>query len=171
METRFQSPTHLGSQFDCRSWFQPQQSTLISPVWCLVPTGWRCVSNNKLVLESVRFRQRNLWHGWSLVRTRKGREKSLANDITGAADVIDDVINKVTGLRGRWVRSNRTTLESNSVSLNDTLANLNEAQSSIRDADFAERIGNLPELRFWSNRYFGSGIANQSSQSVLSLLR
>jgi flagellin len=102
----------------------------------------------------------------------KGREKSLANDITGAADVIDEVINKVTGLRGRLGAFQRTTLESNSVSLNDTLANLNEAQSSIRDADFAKESANLTRAQILVQSGTSVlGIANQSSQSVLSLLR
>ncbi len=102
----------------------------------------------------------------------KGREKSLAKDITGAADVIDEVINKVTGLRGRLGAFQRTTLESNSVSLNDTLANLNEAQSSIRDADFAKESANLTRAQILVQSGTSVlGIANQSSQSVLSLLR
>jgi len=102
----------------------------------------------------------------------KGKSKSLSNDISGAASVIDEVINKVTGLRGRLGAFQRTTLESNSVSLNDTLANLNEAQSSIRDADFAKESANLTRAQILVQSGTSVlGIANQSSQSVLSLLR
>ncbi len=72
-----------------------------------------------------------------------GQSKSLTSDVTGAAKVIDEVINKVTTLRGRLGAFQRTTLESNSVSLSETLNNLNEAQSSIRDADFAKESANL----------------------------
>ncbi len=46
-----------------------------------------------------------------------GQAKSLTNDVTGAAKVIDEVINKVTTLRGRLGAFQSTTLESNSVSL------------------------------------------------------
>ncbi len=107
-----------------------------------------------------------------LFELQGGRAKSLVNDITGAANVIDEVINKVTGLRGRLGAFQRTTLESNTVSLNDTLTNLNEAQSSIRDADFAKESANLTRAQILVQSGTSVlGIANQSSQSVLSLLR
>lgn len=101
-----------------------------------------------------------------------GQAKSLKKDIGGAANVIDEVINKVTGLRGRLGAFQRTTLESNTVSLNDTLSNLNEAQSTIRDADFAKESANLTRAQILVQSGTSVlGIANQSSQSVLSLLR
>jgi flagellin len=102
----------------------------------------------------------------------KGQAKSLTNDITGAANVIDEVINQVTGLRGRLGAFQRTTLESNLTSLNDTLTNLNEAQSSIRDADFARESANLTRAQILVQSGTSVlGIANQSSQNVLALLR
>ena len=107
-----------------------------------------------------------------LFELQGGRAKSLTKDITGAANVIDEVINKVTGIRGRLGAFQRTTLESNSVSLTDTLTNLSEAQSSIRDADFAKESANLTRAQILVQSGTSVlGIANQSSQSVLSLLR
>lgn len=101
-----------------------------------------------------------------------GNAKSLANDASGAARVVDQVIEKVTGLRGRLGAFQRTTLDSNSISLNDSLLNLNEAQSSIRDADFAKESANLTRAQILVQSGTSVlGIANQSSQSVLSLLR
>ena len=101
-----------------------------------------------------------------------GESKSLATDANGAAKIIGDVIEKVTSLRGRLGAFQRTTLDSNTVSLNDTLANLNEAQSSIRDADFAKESANLTRAQILVQSGTSVlGIANQSSQSVLSLLR
>ncbi len=101
-----------------------------------------------------------------------GESKSLATDANGAAKIINDVIEKVTSLRGRLGAFQRTTLDSNTVSLNDTLANLNEAQSSIRDADFAKESANLTRAQILVQSGTSVlGIANQSSQSVLSLLR
>lgn len=101
-----------------------------------------------------------------------GNSKSLANDAAGAARVVDQVIEKVTGLRGRLGAFQRTTLDSNSISLNDSLLNLNEAQSSIRDADFAKESANLTRAQILVQSGTSVlGIANQSSQSVLSLLR
>lgn len=101
-----------------------------------------------------------------------GQSKSLTSDVTGAAKVIDEVINKVTTLRGRLGAFQRTTLESNSVSLSETLNNLNEAQSSIRDADFAKESANLTRAQILVQ----SGtqvlqLANSAPQNVLSLLR
>jgi len=101
-----------------------------------------------------------------------GSAKSLAKDASGAARVVDQVIEKVTGLRGRLGAFQRTTLDSNSISLNDSLLNLNEAQSSIRDADFAKESANLTRAQILVQSGTSVlGIANQSSQSVLSLLR
>ena len=101
-----------------------------------------------------------------------GQSKSLTTDVTGAAKVIDEVINKVTTLRGRLGAFQRTTLESNSASLSETLNNLNEAQSTIRDADFAKESANLTRAQILVQ----SGtqvlqLANSAPQNVLSLLR
>lgn len=101
-----------------------------------------------------------------------GQAKSLTTDVTGAAQVIDEVINKVTTLRGRLGAFQRTTLESNSASLSETLNNLNEAQSTIRDADFAKESANLTRAQILVQ----SGtqvlqLANSAPQNVLSLLR
>jgi flagellin len=98
--------------------------------------------------------------------------RSLTKDVTTASAIVDEVINKVTTLRGRLGAFQRTALDSNVVSLNDTLANLNDAQSSIRDADFAKESANLTRAQILVQSGTSVlGIANQSSQSVLSLLR
>lgn len=101
-----------------------------------------------------------------------GQDRSLTNDINGAAQIIDDVIDKVTGLRGRLGAFQSTTLDSNLVSLNETLANLQEAESSIRDADFAQESANLTRAQILVQS--GTNVlalANQNPQNVLSLLR
>ncbi len=101
-----------------------------------------------------------------------GQAKSLTNDVGGAADVIDEVINKVTSLRGRLGAFQSTTLESNLVSLNETTANLQEAESSIRDADFAAESANLTRAQILVQS--GTNVlalANQNPQNVLTLLR
>ena len=97
---------------------------------------------------------------------------SLTKDVTRAGAIVDQVISKVTTLRGRLGAFQRTALDSNVASLNDTLANLNEAQSSIRDADFAKESANLTRAQILVQSGTSVlGIANQSSQNVLSLLR
>ena len=100
-----------------------------------------------------------------------GQAKSLTNDVNGAASVIDEVIDKVTSLRGRLGAFQATSLESNLVSLNETLANLEEAESSIRDADFAQESANLTRAQILVQS--GTNVlslANQNPQNVLSLL-
>lgn len=101
-----------------------------------------------------------------------GQSKSLANDIQGASNVIDDVIAKVTALRGRLGAFQATTLDSNLVSLNETSANLQEAESSIRDADFAQESARLTRAQILVQS--GTNVlalANQNPQNVLALLR
>ncbi len=101
-----------------------------------------------------------------------GEAFSLKNDAGSAAKVINEVIEKVSSLRGRLGAFQRTTLESNSISLSDTLSNLTEAQSSIRDADFAKETANLTRAQILVQSGTAVlGIANQSAQSVLGLLR
>ncbi|MFN7889483.1 MAG: flagellin [Pirellula sp.] len=107
-----------------------------------------------------------------LLELASSGNSSLTKDVTRASAIVDQVINKVTTLRGRLGAFQRTALESNVVSLNDTLANLNEAQSSIRDADFAKESANLTRAQILVQSGTSVlGIANQSAQSVLSLLR
>ena len=100
-----------------------------------------------------------------------GQSKSLTNDIGGAAQVIDQVIDEVTGLRGRLGAFQATTLDSNLVSLKETQANLLQAESSIRDADFAQESANLTRAQILVQS--GTNVlslANQNPQNVLALL-
>ena len=101
-----------------------------------------------------------------------GQAKSLTNDVSGAAEIINEVIGKVTATRGRLGAFQSTTLESNLVSLNETTANLQEAESFIRDADFAKESANLTRAQILVQS--GTNVlalANQNPQNVLALLR
>jgi flagellin len=101
-----------------------------------------------------------------------GQSKALATDISAAGSVIDEVIGKITNLRGRLGAFQATTLESNLVSLNETVGNLTEAESSIRDADFAAESARLTRAQILVQSGTSVlGIANQNPQNVLSLLR
>ena len=101
-----------------------------------------------------------------------GQARSLENDVAGASVIIEDVIAKVTGLRGRLGAFQSTTLDSNMISLNETLANLQEAESSIRDADFAQESANLTRAQILVQSVTNVlALANQNPQNVLSLLR
>ncbi|MCC9658400.1 flagellin N-terminal helical domain-containing protein [Rhodopirellula halodulae] len=100
-----------------------------------------------------------------------GQAKSLENDPRGAIEVIDEVIGKVVGMRGRLGSFQSTTLESSLISLNETKANLQEAESSIRDADFAQESANLTRAQILVQS--GTNVlslANQNPRNVLSLL-
>jgi flagellin len=101
-----------------------------------------------------------------------GQSKALATDANGAAKVIDEVTTKVNSLRGRLGAFQATTLESNLVSLGETVNNLTEAESSIRDADFAQETARLTRAQILIQSGTAVlGIANQSPQNVLGLLR
>lgn len=107
-----------------------------------------------------------------LYELASGGDKSLVNDATGAAAVVDEVINKVASLRGRLGAFQRTTLETNIASLNDTLSNLVEAESTIRDADFAKETAALTRAQILVQSGTSVlAIANQNPQNVLALLR
>ncbi|MEC7979068.1 MAG: flagellin [Planctomycetota bacterium] len=107
-----------------------------------------------------------------LYELRSGSTNNLSDNVRGAAQLIDEVVTKVAELRGRLGAFQRTTLDSNTVSLSDYLTNLTEAESSIRDADFAKESAALTRAQVLVQ----SGtqvlaIANQSPQNVLALLQ
>ncbi len=88
------------------------------------------------------------------------------------AEIVEEAIDQVTGLRGRLGAFQRTTLETNKNALNDTLINLTEAESSIRDADFAAESAALTRAQILVQSGTNVlSIANQNPQNVLALLR
>ncbi|MEC8508143.1 MAG: flagellin, partial [Planctomycetota bacterium] len=107
-----------------------------------------------------------------LYELRSGSTNNLSDNVRGAAQIIDEVVTKVAELRGRLGAFQRTTLDSNTVSLSDYLTNLTEAESSIRDADFAKESAALTraQVLVQSGTQVLS-IANQSPQNVLALLQ
>jgi flagellin len=107
-----------------------------------------------------------------LYQLAKGETGSLGTDPNLASKIIDEAITQVTSLRGRLGAFQATTLESNLASLNETVANLTEAESSIRDADFAQESARLTRAQILiQSGTTVLGIANQSPQNVLGLLR
>jgi flagellin len=107
-----------------------------------------------------------------LYELRAGNGKDLTVDPTNAAKIVDEVITKVVELRGRLGAFQKTTIDSNIVSLSDLLNNLTEAESSIRDADFAQESAMLTRAQVLVQSGTSVlGIANQNPQNVLSLLR
>jgi flagellin len=108
----------------------------------------------------------------NLYELRSGEAKNLSTDTKGAAKIVDEVITSVTGLRGRLGAFQRTTLETNVITLNDTLSNLVDAESAIRDADFAVESARLTRAQILVQAGTSVlAIANQNPQNVLALLR
>ncbi len=139
----------------------------------LFQLGGDVVANQQLrmAIQSMSTSRLGGTHGM-LYEVGSGQTKSLLGDIHGASQVINEVINKVTILRGRLGAFQATTLESNEIALNDTVTNLTEAESSIRDADFAQETANLTraQILVQSNSQVLS-IANQNPENVLRLLQ
>jgi flagellin len=107
-----------------------------------------------------------------LYELRAGNAKDLVTDPTNGAKIVDEVITKVAELRGRLGAFQKTTIDSNIVSLSDLLNNLTEAESSIRDADFAQESAMLTRAQVLVQSGTSVlGITNQNPQNVLSLLR
>lgn len=108
----------------------------------------------------------------TLFELRSGGSKTLALSPTGAAKVVDEVITKVTQLRGRLGAFQKTTLETSIFTLNDTLEALTDAEASIRDADFAAESARLTRAQILVQSGTSVlAIANQNPQNVLALLR
>ncbi len=107
-----------------------------------------------------------------LFQLRSGGPYDVKTDPLGASQIVEEVINQVTTLRGRLGAFQRTTLESNINTLNDTLESLTDAESSIRDADFAAESASLTRAQILVQSGVSVlSIANSTPQNVLALLR
>ncbi len=101
-----------------------------------------------------------------------GESAALDTDTTLAGQIVDEVISKVTTLRGRLGAFQKTTVETNIASLSDTLENLLDAESQIRDADFAAETAELTRAQILVQSGTSVlAIANSSPQNILTLLR
>lgn len=106
-----------------------------------------------------------------LYELRSGQSSSLRNDVTNAANIVDQTITKVALLRGRLGAFQRTTLQSNITALQDTLANITDAESQVRDADFAKESANLTRSQILvQSTSQVLALSNQNPQNVLALL-
>ena len=101
-----------------------------------------------------------------------GQSAALNTDATTASKIVDEVLTKVTSLRGRLGAFQKTMLDININSLNDTLESLTDAESSIRDADFAAESAALTRAQILVQSGTSVlAIANSNPQNVLALLR
>ncbi|OYW20899.1 MAG: hypothetical protein B7Z55_06535 [Planctomycetales bacterium 12-60-4] len=107
-----------------------------------------------------------------------GNGKSLRDVANGNAaasdlvDIIEEALNRVSTLRGRLGAVQKNVIETNITTLGVALENISEARSQIVDTDFAEETAQLQKAQILSQAGLSVvGIANQSPQQVLSLLR
>lgn len=139
----------------------------------LFQLGPEVVSNQQARLGIPSFNTAQLrGESGRLYQIGSGRAAALATDPTTAAKVVDEVINKVTSLRGRLGAFQKTTIEPNIASLTDTMETLTEAESFIRDADFAAETAALTRAQILVQSGVSvTAIANSNPQNVLALLR
>jgi flagellin len=125
----------------------------------------------RLGIESINAAQLRGATG-RLYELGSGRDAALATSPSRAAQIVDEVITKVTSLRGRLGAFQKTTLDPNAASLTETLQTLTETESSIRDADFAAETAALTRAQILVQSGTSVlAIANSNPQNVLALLR
>jgi flagellin len=91
---------------------------------------------------------------------------------TTALSVLDKAIEEVSQMRGKIGSFQRNVLESNNRTLTSMKENLVNSESSIRDLDVASEMTNFTKLQVMQQAGMAMlGQANQSSQTVLSLLK
>ena len=89
-----------------------------------------------------------------------------------AAKIVDEAVRQLSILRGRLGAFEKNTLDTNIRQLQIATENLTAAESSIRDLDFAQETANLTRAQIMVSAGTSVlAIANQTPQSVLSLLR
>jgi flagellin len=91
---------------------------------------------------------------------------------TDALEIVDDVVNQISTLRGELGSFQANTLESNLAALRVTAENLIAAESVIRDTDFWVEVANFTKQQIL--RQAGGTVltnAAQAPQLVLQLLR
>lgn len=135
--------------------------------------GPEVVSNQqaRLGISSINTTQMGGEAG-KMFQLRTGGSADLTTNATLAFRIVEDSIVEVTELRGRLGAFQRTTIETNINALSDTLEALTNAESDIRDADFAEESAALTRAQILVQSGVSVlGIANQTPQNVLSLIR
>ena len=85
--------------------------------------------------------------------------------------IIDEALDRLTGLRGRLGSIQKNVIETNISTLGIALENISEARSQIVDTDFASETAALTKAQILSQSTLSVlAIANQNPSQVLSLL-
>ncbi len=100
-----------------------------------------------------------------------GVSSLISGNFESASEILDAAIDQVTNLRGRLGAFERNTLNTTMRSTQVTLENLTASESVIRDTDFATETAELTRAQILQQAGTSTlALANQSAQSVLSLL-
>jgi flagellin len=104
--------------------------------------------------------------------TAGGDNSLVSGNAQQASKIIDEAIDQVSSLRGRLGAFEKNTLQTSIRSSQIALENLTASESQIRDADFAEETAKLSRTQVLQQAGTSTlGLANNRSQSVLSLLQ
>lgn len=108
----------------------------------------------------------------SSLRDLKGDGLSNDNNTQNALEVVDQAITDISNTRGRLGAFQNQTLNATQNVLRTELERLTEAESITRDTDFATEISKFTNEQIRSQAATSMlGLANQQSQSILSLLQ
>ena len=100
-----------------------------------------------------------------------GSQVLSGNDLSKAAEIVDQAISQIATLRGQLGALLKNVLESNIASQQTALQQVTSAQSNIQDADFAQETANLTRAQVLVQAGTSVlSIANQAPQAMLALL-
>jgi flagellin len=132
--------------------------------------GFQANSTANLALRNMGAAQ--LGSGVAAGVTVNNLDITTSAGATTALSVLDMAISEVTQMRGKIGSFQRNVLESNNRTLTSMKENFVNSESSIRDLDVASEMTNFTKLQVMQQAGMAMlGQANQSGQSVLSLLR
>ncbi len=101
-----------------------------------------------------------------------GSYSLVAGQASQAAQIVDEAISQVAGLRGRMGAFEKNTLATNIASLEVALENVTASESAIRDADFAAETAALTRGQILTSAATSVlAMANSLPQTVLQLLQ
>jgi flagellin len=101
-----------------------------------------------------------------------GTNELKSGNFEAATKILTQAIDEISRMRGRLGALEKNTLDTNVRSIQAAVENLTSSQSVIRDADFAAESSALSRSQVLVSAATSTlALANQSSQSVLQLLR
>lgn len=133
-----------------------------------IHVGWETGSNNKIEISLINFKSDSMLYYGSVGNLGTITTVSGASRVIG---LIDRELSNISTIRSKWgALQNR--LDSTVSNLNNVTENISASRSRIQDADFARESASLARTQVLQQAGMSMlSQANQSSQSVLSLVR